>query len=367
MKILFIYKNEFVEPLGIMSLSAYLKKNGHKCYFLDAQFERDIIGEAGKISPGIIAYSVMTGKHKYYRELNARLKKQFKFFSVFGGPHCTFFPDFINEEGVDAVCRGEGEAALLELANGLERGSGISAIKNLWVKSCGKVHKNDLRDLTEDLDSLPFPDRELINKYNHYRLMPRRGVMTGRGCPYACTYCFNHSYHSLYRDKGSVIRRRSVGNVIEELRQLKETCKPRRFHFWDDTFNLDREWVADFCDAYRKEVGLPFLVNIRMNLVEDGSIKALKDAGCITVVTAIESGDEHIRNNILKRNMTEKQILDACSVFRKHGLKIYIGNMIGLPDETLDMSFKTVELNARCKPSYSNVSIYMPYPGTELC
>jgi radical SAM superfamily enzyme YgiQ (UPF0313 family) len=367
MKILFIYKNEFIEPLGIMSLSAYLKKYGHECHFIDIQFEKNLEGGVRRISPGVIAYSVMTGKHKYYQDLNARLKKEFSFFSVFGGPHCTFFPDFINEDGVDAICRGEGEAAFLELVDGLENSRDITNIKNLWIKSGSKVYKNTLRDLVEDLDSLPFPDRELINKYAHYYLMPRRGVMTGRGCPYACTYCFNHSYNSLYRGKGSVIRRRSVGNVIEELKRLKKTYNSRRFHFWDDTFNLNREWVVDFCSVYKKEVGLPFIVNVRMNLVEDESMKALKDAGCITVCTAIESGDEHIRNKILKRNISEQQILDACSIFRKHGLKIYIGNMIGLPDETLDISFKTVELNAKCRPSYSNVSIYMPYPGTELC
>ena len=367
MKILFIYKNEFVEPLGIMSLSGFLKRHGHECSFIDVQFEKDVIGEVQRVSPDIIAYSIMTGKHKFYQALNADLKKRFTFFSVFGGPHCTFFPDFINEAGVDAVCRGEGEYPFLELVEGLEKGADVKGIKNLWVKADGKIYKNEMRSLVADLDTLPFPDRELINKYNHYKKMPRRGIMTGRGCPYRCTYCFNHSYHDLYRAKGEIVRRRSVGNVIEELKLIKNTYAPRRFHFWDDTFNLDPEWVLKFCEAYKNEIGLPFLVNVRVNLVREDVIKAMRSAGCITVVTAIESGNEYIRNTVLKRNISEKQILDACAIFKKNGLNLYIGNMMGLPDETLDMCFETLRLNAKCRTSYSMVSIYMPYPGTELC
>lgn len=367
MKILFIYKHEFVEPLGIMYLSAYLKKHGHECDFLDVAFEDDILRSVKKISPGIIAYSIMSGKHKFFRDLNAKLKREVSFFSVFGGPHCTFFPEFIYNEGVDAICRGEGELPLLELTTGLERGEDLTTIKNIWIKKDGKVYKNDIRDYIKDLDIIPFPDRELINKYNHYRLMPRRGIMSGRGCPYKCSYCFNHSYHDLYKDKGSIIRRRSVDNVIEELKYIKKVYGPKRFHFWDDTFDLDSDWVKEFCRIYKKEVGIPFLVNVRMNLAREDVAIALKDAGCITVVTAIESGNEHIRNDILKRNISEKQMLNASSIFRRCGLNLYIGNMIGLPDETLSMAMETLSLNRKCRPSYSMVCIYMPYPGTKLC
>ncbi len=92
MKILFIYKYEYVEPLGIMALSAQIKKKGHEVYFIDLKFSKDYIKEIEQIKPDIIAYSITTGKHKFYKNLNLELKKKCKFFSVFGGPHCTFFP-----------------------------------------------------------------------------------------------------------------------------------------------------------------------------------------------------------------------------------------------------------------------------------
>lgn len=355
-----------MEPLGIMYLSSFLKKHGHECDFIDIAFEKNIERKIKKISADIIGYSVTTGMHRFYQQLNQELKKKLRFFAFFGGPHCSFFPEYIYEEDIDAICRGEGEYPFLELTNCLERGKDITRIKNLWIKVDGVVYKNEMSNLIQNLDELPFPDRELINKYNHYRKMHRRSIMTGRGCPYDCTYCFNHSYKELYHGKGQIIRRRSVDNVIEELRFIKRTYRPFRFHFWDDTFNLNHKWLLEFCNTYKKVIGLPFLANVRMDLIKEEIVKALKDAGCITVNTAVESGNEHIRNNILKRGISEEQILYACSLFHRYGIKIYIGNMIGLPDETLDTAFETLALNIKCEPAYSHVCIYAPYPKTWL-
>ena len=367
MRILFVYKYEFVEPLGIMYLSSFLKEHGHNCYFIDIKFEKNFIKELQKISPDIIAYSITTGKHKFYLKLNQELKKKFKFFSFFGGPHCTFFPEFIYEKGVDAICRGEGEFPFLELLDNLEKEKEITKIKNLWVKINNKVYKNEVRNLIEDLDSLPFPDRELINQYKHYKKMHRRFILTGRGCPYKCPYCFNHSYNKLYQNKGKIIRKRSIDNVIKELKFIKKAYSPRRFRFIEDIFILDYKWTLDFCHVYKKEINIPFTANLRIDLVNEEIIKALKNAGCITVEAAIESGNEHIRNNVLKRGISEKQIIEANNLFHKYGLTTFVQNMIGLPDETLDMAFETIALNIKCKPSYSWVSIFQPYPRTELC
>ncbi len=367
MKILFIYKYEYVEPLGIMALSAQIKKKGHEVYFIDLKFSKDHIKEIEQIKPDIIAYSITTGKHKFYKNLNLELKKKFNFFSVFGGPHCTFFPEFINEDGIDAISKGEGELAFTELIDKLEKKEDIRFIKNVDVKINGAVYQNELRELISDLDTLPYMDRELINKYNHYKKFHRRYILAGRGCPYNCTYCFNHSYNKLYAGKGNIIRKRSVDNVIGELKEVKEKCKPKRFQFVDDTFILNREWTLDFCKKYKEEIKLPFICYARVNLVTEEIIKALKEAGCITLLFAIESGNDYIRNTVLKRNITEEPILNTAGLCRKYKLKTYVQNMVGLPDETLENIWETIRLNIKCKPSYSWVSIYQPYPRTELC
>jgi len=367
MRILFIYKYDFMEPLGIMYLSSYLRGHGHECHFLDVAFERNVPEEVRRISPDIIAYSITTGRHRFFQKLNQELKGELEFISVFGGPHCTFFPEFVSEEGVDVICRGEGELAFLELANALEKGRDITGIRNMWVKVDGEVHRNDVRPLIEDLDGLPFPDRELVNRYTPYRRMHRRYVLTVRGCPFRCSYCFNASYNELYRGKGRTVRRRSVDNVITELDHIARELAPRIIIFPDDTFNLDDGWLLEFCDAYGREITIPFSVNVRIDLVNERAVKALKGAGCSSVRFAIESGNEHIRNDILRRSISEVQILKANELIKKHGINTFIYNMIGLPDESLDMAFETMDLNVRCRPTYPWASLYQPYPGTALC
>ena len=364
--ILFIYKYEYLEPLGIMSLSSYLKMHGHRCEFIDLAFEKDIPRLVNRINPDIVAYSITTGCHSFYQKLNLGLKKKCNYLAVFGGPHATFFPDFINEEGVDVLCRGEGEGAFLDLANALDQRQPIDAIANLWVKSNGTIHKNDLRPLIEDLDALGFVDRDLVDKYDHYRKLHRRMVLTGRGCPYRCTYCFNHSYNNLYKGKGRIVRKRSVDHVIRELKMVMKINRPRRFQFVDDTFIIDADWCVEFCDRYKKEIGLPFIAYTRVNLVTDDIVRRLKSAGCVTILYAVESGNDRIRNDVLKRNISRKQIIEAVKIYKKYGLRTYAQNILGLPDENMASAMETLEINIATKPDYAWSSIFQPYPMTDL-
>ena len=366
MKVLFLYSYEYLEPIGIMSLSAFLKKHGIEVGFLDMLFEKDLFRSVEDFAPDIIAYSITTGKHRFYRDINLQLKQRLKFVSVFGGPHATFFPDFIQEEGVDILCRGEGEYALLELVTALSQGASPVAIKNLWVKADGEVHKNEMRPLIENLDDLPFVDRELVNKYDHYRKMHRRMVLTGRGCPYKCSYCFNHAYNNLYAGKGTIVRKRSVDHVLAELKQVVSTCKPRRFHFIDDTFIINKKWCDEFGVRYPKEIGIPFIAYMRVNLITDDIVRLLKNAGCITALYAIESGNDRIRNSLLQRGIARETILGAAALFKKYRLRTYSQNMVALPGETIAEAIETVDLNRECKPDYAWCSIYQPYPMTDL-
>lgn len=349
-----------------MALSAFLKQNGHECFFIDLALEKDYSRAIENIKPDITAYSITTGKHIYYQQLNLKLKKKFKFISIFGGPHTTFFPEFIEAEGVDVICRGEGEHSLLEFVEALQSNKDYTSIKNLWIKSNGKIYRNEVRPLIEDLDSLPFIDREILNRYKHYQKQHRRVMLSGRGCPYRCSYCFNHSYNTLYNGKGKIVRKRSVGNVLQELKLISEKYNPKRFHFIDDTFILDRQWCLDFCTRYQKEIDKEFIVYTRVNMVTDEIIKKLKQAGCITILYAIESGNDYIRNTILERGITKEQIFNAVAIYKKYKLRTYAQNMVGIPDETMNMVFETVEFNIKCKPDYAWCSIFQPYPGTKL-
>ncbi len=189
MRVLFVKEDFVVVPLGIMYLSGALRKAGHTTELVKT--DEDILRKVKEFKPSIIAYSVMTGSQKEFLKINNQIKKKFpEVFSLMGGPHPTFFPEVIKEAGLDAICIGEAEEAFVELATKLENGENITTIKNTWIKKKGKIYKNDVRPLVENLDKLAFPDRELVYKYKKYREGPIKHFIAARGCPYNCSYCF---------------------------------------------------------------------------------------------------------------------------------------------------------------------------------
>ena len=366
MKVLFIYTYNYIEPIGLMYVSSALKRAGHETFFFDLGLDTGLTSFVRRNRPDMIAYSVVTGNHGMYAQLNRDLKKSFSFFSVFGGPHATFFPKFIDEQGVDAVCRGEGEHALVELAGRLEKKESIRDVENFWIKEGAHIVTNPLRPLEESLDALDFPDRQLIYRYPAYRKRANKYVLTSRGCPFDCTYCFNHSLKKLYQGKGTFCRKRSVENVIREIELLRDIAPVKTIQFFDDVFILNKSWILDFAREYREKVGIPFICYVRVNLVDEEIIAALKYAGVVTITFAVETADDHLRNAVLKRRITDQQIRTTADLLHKYNIRFFTQNMVGLPGETIDNAFETMRLNAACRPSFSIASIFQPYPGTEL-
>ena len=366
MRVLFIYKFEYVEPLGIMYLSSMLKSKGYETYFLDIKFEKKIMSEIKKISPDVIAYSVRTGFHQHYTDLNNDLKKKFDFISVFGGPHATFFPHMINEAGVDCVCRGEADEAFLEFLDALESGKNITKIKNFWIKKNGKIYKNDCRPLIQDLDKLKFADRALLDNYEEIRNSKVRSFMTGRGCPFNCSYCFNAGFKKLYPGQ-KYLRRRSVDSVIQEIKEVKDKYKIEFVFFEDDTFNVDKEWLREFSAKF-SALNLKFgCAGIRADFLDEEAAMLLKKANCTNVTFGLESGSEPIRKNILGRNMSNLQIINCAKNLRKYNIRYVTENILAIPTASLEDDLKTLELNMKCKPFYCITHIMQPYPCTEIC
>ena len=367
MKILFVFKSDFlIIPLGIRTLSSVLKKEGHCCEIIDLKLEINYLKKIEKFKPDIIGYSIESFLWKFYRDFNKKIKKQFNFFSIFGGPHCTINPDIINEEGVDAVCIGEGELALAELANKLQNNQDITGIKNLWVKQNGVIYKNEIRNLVSELDSIPFPDYEFATKYKAYKSFDIYHIITSRGCPYNCPYCINHFYRNLFSGKGKYVRRRSVDNVIEELKIVKNRISPQILYFVDEIFTLDKEWLDEFAPKYMEHINLPFQAFTRVNEIDNDTVQLLRKMGYIISCVGIESGNEKIRNEILKRKIDDQLIIDKTTLLRENKIKILGSNMLGLPGETLSNAFETLTLNARCKITYPMVFMFHPFPNIDL-
>lgn len=200
-----------------------------------------------------MGFPCTTGNHRWCLEASKVIKNNTKVLTIFGGPHPTFLPETIAEAGVDIICRGEAETAVSELANKLDNRGDITTVSNCWFKHNGKIVKNELRPLVENLDSLPFPDRDIYYRKYPFLNRSQKGFIAGRGCPFKCSYCFNESMQTLYKNKGRYIRYRSLDNVLEEIKHTYNKYGMRTVYMMDDTFILNTPWVYEFLDRYAKK------------------------------------------------------------------------------------------------------------------
>jgi len=358
-------QNIYSEYIGVSYLSAVLKQHDHQCdVFIEGE-EKDLIGTLKRYNPDIIAFLATIGVHNWVLKISKELKKHFNVKILVGGPHTTFFPEFIQNPNIDIICIGEGEYAMLELADKIKKKEDITKIKNLWVKEGNNIFKNELRPLIQNLDELPFADREIYYKYKILRDHATKMFVTGRGCPYNCTYCFNPSYLKLYK-RQKIVRYRNAEKIIQEIKDFKEKYPLKVVSFNQDTFTLNKPWVLDFLKRYEEEVGLPFICSVRVDSMDEEIIIHMKKANCVTVMFGIESGSEKLRNGLLKKAITNKQILETARLLRKYGIKFRTQNMIGLPTETVEDAFDTIKINALIKTDFPWCSIFQPYPRTEI-
>ncbi|MDO8646828.1 MAG: radical SAM protein, partial [Candidatus Diapherotrites archaeon] len=372
MNVLFIYPNitgQLHSPLGITSLSAVLKSAGHETMLFDTTWGYDKEGlfrAIKEFKPKLICFSVRNNDYFFALGIAKEIKRSHAIPIIFGGPQATLNPKrLIAEDCIDFVCIGEGEYALKELAEKLEKKKSTCNIKNVWAKKNGKVFQNQVRSLIQNLDELPFPDWQMLDK-RHLEGKSTFFLIGSRGCPYQCTYCANHAFQKIYQDKGNYVRYKSPKKVIEEIKEAKKSIKISWVNFDDDTFTLNKKWLKEVCELYKKEINLPFSINGRANTIDLEILQILKDSGCWSISIGLEEGNEKIRNEVLKRNMKTETIIKAFNDAKRLGIKTYAFNMVGLPFETEKTIFETIELNRQCRPDAIQVSIFSPYEGTEL-
>ncbi|NLG50065.1 MAG: radical SAM protein [Chloroflexi bacterium] len=381
MKVLFVYSDisgaerygarKFYSGLG--SLSAVLKAAGHKTALLYLQHELspdEFAAQVAEHAPDLVGFSATTHQYPYIERYAAHLKALRPGLPlVCGGIHPTLVPEqVVASPAFDAVIVGEGEYPLRDMVERLEQGRDYADVQNVWMQRNGEVVRNPMRPLIADLDELPYVDRELFD-YDAM-LAANDGwvdILSGRGCPYDCSYCCNPGLKARYKGLGRYVRFRSVGHVMGELRALKARYPIKTINFQDDTFTLDHRWTLDFCEAYRQEFRYPFWINTRVErILDEDVVRALAGAGCAGIRVGVENGDETLRANVLKRRMSNDEIVAAFDLVHRHGLKAYTCNMIGVPGETPDSIRATIDLNRRLAPEEFQFSVFYPYPMTEL-
>jgi radical SAM superfamily enzyme YgiQ (UPF0313 family) len=384
MKILFIYPNTGSQVgfnYGIAHLSAVLKEAGHTvalwqlCEDIEplpseAQFIERVRAQAADI----IGFSVVTNQWPYARKLAAWARKSTDALLVCGGIHTMAAGDQVLKSGhFDYIIRGEAEEAFAEFVDKIARRHSVQKVRNLGYLHEGMVQLNPLRPLP-DVNGLPFKDYDIFEFQN---IIDAKngwvGLIASRGCPFSCTYCFNHQLVSDYRKdlhcsfKGlNYIRHFSVDRMMKEIDYLQNHYKNIRMYILDDDlFTFYRQYVEQFCTAYKKVSSLPFVVNAHVGFFEKKRAHYLAQAGCKIVKFGVESGSERIRRQILQRRMKNESIVKALETAHQFGLHTSVFLMIGLPAETRDDVMQTIHLMARAKPGRYRWSFFFPFPGTK--
>ena len=372
-RILFVVKSLYtVERYGVMLLSSLAKDEGWETdlLILDGKNWKKITQKIETFNPEIIACSAMTTEIKTILKFIEKVKRSFNIFTIIGGPHPTFFPEFFsNEKDVELIFIGESEISFPEFLRVYEKDKNFSKLKGVWYRENEKVIKTSPAPLVEDLDTLPFADRELMIKGDPLLKNSRaRFFFASRGCPNRCTYCFNHKFNEMFRKYGKLYRRRTPENLIDEMIFVKENFGMNFVYIDDDIFTMcSYEWLEKFEKLYKREINLPFMCNTHINFIDEKKIKILKEAGCKVICFGIECGDEKARKEILKRNISDEKIIEISKLLKKYKIKFLTQNILLLPVKNpMEIDFKTLDLNIKCKPDLAISQIFYPLPKTEL-
>lgn len=361
---------------GISYISSLLKEHGHdtRLAVLCEETVDGIDGHLRDFDPGLVCFTSVFTEYHIILKVAARVKRNHPHrFILLGGPHATLKPDECLAEGVfDAICVGEGEYPTLELAEQLQAGGIPGGIPNLiFMRPGGEVERNAPRPFLEDLDSLPFPDREMWMPWCA-NPTSRPSVLVGRGCPFSCSYCCNHALRETA--PGRYVRLRSPANVVAELAAMKK-AQPGfgEVYLEVETLGVNREWALELCESLREfnaalEFPVTFGSNLRVtpNADYDELFAALASANFRFLNIGLESGSERIRREVLNRRYSNDDILRTVETARRHGLQVGIYNLIGLPGETPRDFRETTRVNRACQPDWFLLSVFYPYPGTEL-
>ena len=361
---------------GLASISAYLKDrikgiDVTLLHIRDKHFNQGHFREKIRESlPHIIAFTSTTHSFLLVQQYAKWVKDlDDEILTVCGGVHVTLNPEeALTSSALDAVVRGDGEYPMEALVNEWIANKRIPNEKGIWYRKNGKIIDNGCT-VVADLDSLPDSDWQLFDYMN--LSAPKQGlggIMLSRGCPYHCSYCCNRKLANIYKSsQASYIRFKSVERSISEIKNfIGKFPTIDTLYFDDDILPLKQKWFFEFAREYKKEINKPYWCNIRPNLVNSKIVEALVNSGCTRVGIGIETGNEGIRSEILKRGLSDKTIIDKVSLLKERGVYVYSFNMVGLPRERKAELLDTIRMNANLGIDKIQCTVFYPYRYTDI-
>ncbi len=379
-KITFVYPD--FESIGIEYLMAVCLEDGHEVEYVYYQAEDVYLGKkrkaiafgeiAKKISethPHIAAFSCVTDNYQYQLCCAMALKEIMpSVITIFGGIHPTSVPEkVLQNDEVDGIAIGEAEKSFSDfLRSGNVDTTFIlpeNHIEGMVFKKQGRLIGEFKEGALADLNELPFPHKtpffsSLKDSRHEYR------IITSRGCPYSCSYCFN-SYMPKLRGK-CIIRQRTVDNVIRELVFAREYYSLKHILFFDDSFTSNMEWIFEFCRRYKKEIGLPFACIANPHYLNTKIIESLSSAGCINMQVGIQSLSEGLCGSILHRKNDRVKIVQAIDDLRRFGIMVQVDHMLGIPGDTLKIQEEGALFYNKYRPNLISIFWLTYYPKTPI-
>ena len=357
----------YYPKLGLLYVAAYYEREtGNQPVFIDCPPENvsqeELSRRVKEVQPDMVAMSIMTFNLLDALHTARILKRDHPNLKVcLGGPHVNLYPkETLHQPEIDYVVFGEGEKIFFHLIQALESGDSLKSIKGLGWKEKGEEHINSAETELLNLNELPFPARHLvdISSYKHIIGEGRQffTIQATRGCPAACSFC------DIRKTK---FRVRSPESVVDEIEELVEMGVDDLF-FVDDTITIDKKNVLEICDLIvKRNIKIHFKISARVDTINKEVIAALKKAGCYRIHYGIESASpKHLK--YLQKEQTPEKVERACKMTRDAGLGFFAYMMIGIPHETKEEMFETVDFAKKLKPDYAQFSICTPYPKVEL-
>jgi len=333
----------------------------------------DFKAEAKEWQPDVIMGSATESTFLFARDLFQSARK-LNIPHVLGGVFATFAPEVaIGFPEIDIVCNGEGENIIAPLSKKLKLKEDLSTLQNIWFKdTTGNIVKTPVGGAV-NLDENPPFDASIYDDERFYRTIG--GVMyrmfpveTHRGCPFKCTFCNSPLQDSWYKEKTgqSYFRKKSIKNVLADIRYFVNNYNAEYFFFWaDNFFSYSRQEIGRFCTEYA-DIKLPFYVQTYPTTIDDVKLENLVKVGLDRIGIGIEHGNEEFRRKVINRVYSNKKAIAGVDLIKKYDVQYSCNNIVGFPTETPELHEETVELNRILEPHDASATIFTPFHGTPL-
>jgi len=380
---LFGQKANFESPLGLAMLAAYVRQHGHEPTIIDAAAEElseeQVVARVAALGSAIVGITantvMMPPATKTATLLQAKLPEVLV---VLGGKHVSVIPEDVHEGNhvpFDISVLNEGEETFFEIVQELERhgskaaflgdGATLERIRGIAFTRDAKLFRTPARPFITDLDSLPFPARDLlpIHLYkpagHRHKRLPTFSMVAIRGCPYPCTFC---------SEARTTVRFSSPARVVAEIEHLIKDFGAKEISFWDDTMTLNKKWMYELCDLMaEKKLDVVWSCFAAINTINVELLAKMKAAGCWNIFYGIEAADESVQKHIrIQKFGSVDHVKQVIRQTQAAGIEVRAAFMVGLPGESRKAAMATLEMAKELEPDYAQWNYTVPYPGTQL-